>query len=219
MKTKKIKKHDKNKFIIFFTLFVSLFCLALLAGCSFLEPSSCEPMVLGFEFDFLGSDGIIDYGKSKVDYTVSVWENQDSSSWVDERDITVWESKQSIYKESITLWIKQQYASCDLGDSYIYLDSKKVKILIDGKKYYSDPDSGVLDVKYSILHEGKEKSSLKIEMDYKGQFKTVRNVEVNWLNSEEFEAFRAERDGLEEADEEVEEGSGDEEEEVIDETG
>ncbi|NQU77463.1 hypothetical protein HQ544_02080 [Candidatus Falkowbacteria bacterium] len=219
MKINTFAKLDKRKNRFFLLIIAVVLLTPILTGCS----SSCEPVVLGFDFKFNQTGGsVVEYDKSKVVYKMSVWKKKDPSSWVDERDIRIWVYKGSRDKGKLLLEITQQYANCDYGDSYVYLDPKKVNIFIDGKRHVFDQkkilyrishlNTDILDVRIKFPYEDKDKTNFKIEVDYRGKFKTVRNVEVNWLTAEEFEELKVER-------EKAEEGSGDEEEEVIDETG
>ncbi|NQU77466.1 hypothetical protein HQ544_02095 [Candidatus Falkowbacteria bacterium] len=136
--------------------------------------------------------------------------NVDVNTDYNSGDAWVWVNKEKVTILTMHAW--GATAQCKGDTKSGRINKKKVNLIIDGERFYSDPEWNNFSVDYDIPYTGLPMTKIKTEMDYDGDFKQTRNIEVNWLSSEEFEKFKMERARAEEdsggGEEEVIEGEG-----------
>jgi hypothetical protein len=178
--------------MIFFKKSIYLLLILILVIFVFFIFKPCEPEILEFSIGFNNHQHfkniiVEEEIQKKLQYEISVWENQDNSSFIYKKNINLWVSKKN---SSVNMEILTKFALCDLNDSYTEIDPKKVKTYINDKQYFSNSSNDLFSIEYPIKYSNNDEQEFLISLSYKNHFNTQITLKVYWLELGEFEKLK-----------------------------
>ncbi|NQU77464.1 hypothetical protein HQ544_02085 [Candidatus Falkowbacteria bacterium] len=156
-------------------------------------PTSCTDVIdvhLYFDFILNDSQQEEDMIVEGPEITRDFREGRYDSARDKIKHVNVWVNKETV--PALTMDI-EVLGECPNDASFPLeadMDLEFLSLRIDGQKVAPFPRHYALKSYYHLYPEGKDKTSLKVEMDYYGGFKKTSYIEVNWLSNEEFRVFK-----------------------------
>ncbi|NQU77461.1 hypothetical protein HQ544_02070 [Candidatus Falkowbacteria bacterium] len=161
----------------------------------FILPGDSIGVIYDFEFnpnDSNTQEDIIIYQEAEDQRLTDMLDNyDDTSSFLDEREIKVWVNKDSVPTLTMEVW---GYIVCTVSERCEDLLAKEVELKINGKQFFPEPGRRTFAADYYIPQRGMDKANFKVELNYRNEFINIRNIEVNWLSDAEFGSFKEAND-------------------------